>query len=256
MIIVNGQTLEDSFKNEYPERSVERDIINILFSSEKKYKYESLDGLKFEIRLRKEIIDASKELNRSNFSFEVFRKSKCNEEYWERTEEGGFKLKEDVLPSEAIEDIFKNGHKYATECATAMVIVYYKALLNIFPKELFNKLFTDIILMNWHYIHPLLREVGFVYNVEDYLPGDRRYFKNPDVDPETPYLQGQNVIYLGDGLYYGHGTAIKTADAIIALLNRHRAEDADEKAYLIDSAGRPNFKKISDLYHELIDDYA
>ena len=58
--------------------------------------------------------------------FATFRKSKCNLDFWNRTDEGGFVLKDGVKASEAIHDIFANSPKYATECATAMMIVYIK----------------------------------------------------------------------------------------------------------------------------------
>ena len=59
----------------------------------------------------------------------------------ERTEEGGFLLKDGVKPSEAIKDIFVNSSLYGTECATAMVIVFYGAIVNVFPEEVFDRVF-------------------------------------------------------------------------------------------------------------------
>ena len=82
----------------------------------------------------------------------------------------------------------------------------------------------------------------------DYIPGDRRYFVNPDVDPLTPQWQGENVIDLDGELYYGHGIGIYNAETIIKELNKNRSEGADESARLKDSAGRPNFKKLADIY--------
>lgn len=245
MIIIARKelTLED-FENTYDKNSIEMKIINILSSSSHKYKYKSLDSLDFELKLRKEIINASKQLNKSGFRFAVFHKSKCNETYWDREQNGGFVLKSDVNASDAIMDIYNNGYKYSTECATAMVIVYYKAILEVYSDTLFNKVFKDITLMNWHDLDRLIYEVGFMEEENDYLPADRRYFKNPDVDPITPQWQGENVIDLGNGTYYGHGIGIKDADGIVNSLNRHRSEDADQSAELLDSAGRPDFKKL------------
>jgi ubiquitin len=76
--------------------------------------------------------------------------------------------------------------------------------------------------MNWHYD----RDLGVVYSQGpgDFFPGDCRYFKNPDVNPETPQWQGENVIDLNDGKYYGHGIGIRTADEIINALNERRKE--------------------------------
>lgn len=249
MIVISGDEVKQAVLNaEYEENSIEREIISTLASSSAQYSYASLDQLKFELRLRKEIITASYELDQSGLNFAIFRKTKCNPAYWGRTQDGGFLLKEDVKPSDAILDIFKNGSQYSTECATGMMIVYYKALLNVYSESLFNKTFPKIELMNWHRIDKLLHEVGLMKQREDYLPGDRRYFKNPDVNPLTPEWQGENVIDLGNGLYYGHGMGIHKADRIIQLLNKNRSEDADESARLVDSSGRPNFKKLAGVY--------
>ena len=129
-----------------------------------------------------------------------------------------------------------------------MMIVYYKALLNIYSEALFDESFSNIELMNWHHIDKLLKEVGLMKKRMDYIPGDRRYFANPDVDPLTPQWQGENVIDLDGELYYGHGIGIYNAETIIKELNKNRSEGADESARLKDSAGRPNFKKLADIY--------
>ncbi len=249
MIIISGNTVQPGdISAAYAQGSVEQVIINRLAASDERYSYDSLDQLKFELRMRNEIIAASRELYQSRMGFEVFRETRCNPMYWKRTSEGGFLLKDGVKPSDAILDIFKNSSQYGTECATAMMIVYYKALLNIFPKDLFDKTFPRIELMNWHHIDRLLQDVGFIKRRKDYLPGDRRYFANPDVDPLTPEWQGENVIDLGGGLYYGHGLGIYDAESIIKALNGNRSEDADESAHLLDSAGRPDFKRLFSIY--------
>ncbi len=250
MIMIAGNAVRpEDLGASYAPGSVEKEIISTLASSDEKYRYDSLNELNFELWLRKEIIAASRALNKSGLGFEVFRKTRCNPAFWTRTGEGGFLLKSGVKPSEAIQDIFNNGSEYGTECATGMMIVYYKALLSIYPESLFNRTFPKIELMNWHHIDRLLQEVGLMWKRKEYLPGDRRYFANPDVDPITPEWQGENVIDLGGGLYYGHGMGIEKADTIVRALNQNRTEDADESAHLLDSAGRPDFKKLGDIYY-------
>lgn len=252
MIKINGDIISSSsIANQYTPQSIERKIIDKIASSNKTYEYNSLNELKFELSLRKNIVVASRELDKSQFSFKTFRKSKCNIKYWHRTNEGGFLLKEGISPSVAIKDIFINGSQYGTECATAIVIVYYKAILDTFSPDIFNNLFTDIQLMNWHYIHKNLR-LDYVYDVEDSLPGDCRYFKNPDVNPVTPEWQGENAIDLGDGTYYGHGIGIKTADEIINELNRKRKRGATKTAFLLDSASKPDFEYLSSKYYSYV----
>ncbi|MEM1485917.1 protein-glutamine gamma-glutamyltransferase [Oscillospiraceae bacterium PP1C4] len=248
ILIGNVPAQADTLSNEYPAGSVERDIIGILSASTEKYQYNSLDQLKFELTLRREIINAANELYMSRLSFKIFRDSMCNPAYWDRMGDGGFSLKNGVKPSDAIRDIYTHSELYGTECATAMMIVYYRALLNTFPEDRFNELFPQIYLMNWHRIDRLLKDVGLMKKAKDYLPGDRRYFANPDVNPLYPEWQGENAIDLGHDLYYGHGVGRLDAETIISALNANRTEGADQSAYLMDSAGRPDFKNLFALY--------
>ncbi len=245
MIQIAGTVISpDTTDFSFPANSIEGKIIGILSSSSGLYSYRSASELEFELNLRKSIIKAARELNKTYFSFRTFRKSICNPDFWERTDEGGFLLKEGVKPSDAILDIYENSRKYGTECATAMVIVFYKALTEVFPKELFDRTFTEIYLMDWQHLDPQLGITNY-RDVKDFLPGDCRYFANPDVDPLTPQWQGENTIDLGDGTFYGHGPGIATADQMIAILNKFRREGAETSAYLMDSATRPNFKYLA-----------
>ncbi|WP_291633486.1 protein-glutamine gamma-glutamyltransferase [Clostridium sp.] len=253
MIIISSNNVEvDTFTNEYKEKGIERDIITIMDLSKERYEYDSLKQLQFELKVRKNIVIAAIKLKNGNMVFKTFRKSMCNLDYWNRTDEGGFILKKGITPSDAIEDISINSYKYGTECATAMIIIYYQALLNIFSEKPFNELFPEIQLMNWHYIDDMLEEVGYLEKRSDYLPGDRRYFYNPDVNPVKPQWQGENVIDLGKGIYFGHGIGIGNADDIIVALNEYRVEEAKKSAYLLDSAARLDFKYLAAIYYRFL----
>jgi protein-glutamine gamma-glutamyltransferase len=252
MIKILGEVITpNNIVSQYEPNSVGRKIIEMLHLSKKVYQYNSLNELKFEVDLRINIIKASRELNNSGIAFRVFEEAKCNEKYWVLTDEGGFLLKKDANPVEAIKDIFVNGRKYGTECATAIVIVYYKALADMLPENLFNELFPSIQLMDWKYLDEDM-DLKHYAKLTDYLPGDCRYFDNPDVDPETPQWQGENAIDLGDGTYYGHGIGIKSAEGIIEVLNRRRKQGAKEEARLMDSATRPNFKYLADKFYSVV----
>lgn len=243
--ILDAPNQADAILNEYSPGSIERKTLDILYNSANVYTYNSLSQLKFELNLRKNIIQESYNLHKSRFSFKVFRKSKCNSDFWHRTEEGGFLLQSGVKPSDAIRDIYTHSSEYGTECATAIVIVFYKALLDSLPEELFNQLFSEIYLMNWQHLDNDLGITGYD-NIKDYLPGDCRYFKNPDVDPLTPEWKGENVYDLGNGSYYGHGIGIGNAQNIIDELNKNRIKDSQISAYLMDYASRPNYKYLAD----------
>lgn len=234
-------------RNQLNTQSIELNILNTMEQLPELLRYSSSDELLFELKVRAAIVQSSIGLSKSGLRFEVFRESKCNEKYWSRTRNGGFTLLPDVKPSEAIMDIYRNGRRYATECATAMVIVYYKALLSVYGAEKFDRIFPDIYLMNWHQLNSKIASAGSLANTSYYLPGDRRYFSNPDVDPETPYLQGENAISLTNDMFYAHGMGVINANRILYLLNRSRKKGADKSAYLRDGAGRLNFKMLYQL---------
>ncbi len=211
------------------------------------YAFDTAAQLKFELSLRKEIVACAVSLNRSGLEFSIFRDASANPAYWEVTREGGFSLRRGADPSKAILDIFLNGRAYATECATAMMIVLYGALIREYGENRFNHLFPKIELMNWRRLDPRLQSFGMLDRKSDYFPGDRRYFANPDVDPLTPQWQGENVIELGGGLFYGHGVGILSAAPILRSLNQNRVAGARRSAYLMNAAGRPDFLSLSQL---------
>jgi protein-glutamine gamma-glutamyltransferase len=249
MITVSGSEItSDSMAFQYKAGSIPQKALDKLSLSSVTYMYASLKQLKFELDLRASIVNAAVELSKSKLAFSTFRKSMCNADYWERTNEGGFLLKDEIKPSDAIRDIYLNSLKYGTECATAIVIVYYKAIADIYPEELFNDLFQGIYLMNWGYLDSDLG-IRHYQSVSDVLPGDCLYFKNPDVNPLAPQWQGENVIDIDNETYYGHGVGIRNAEGVIEALNKQRKSDATQSAYLLNSVTRPAFKLLADNYH-------
>lgn len=251
MIKISGNPFDFAMlADTYANNSVEWQVLTAMSQSQEVYAYDTRELLEFELSLRREIINAAMALDRSRLSFATFHDARCNPTYWTRTDNGGFRLREDAKPSGAIEDIYKNSGQYATECATAMVIIFYKALLAVYGETVFNALFSRIYLMNWYIDEPLLQEVGIPKEVADVLLGDRGYFANPDVDPQTPHWQGENVIVLPNGLYYGHGIGIGTADQIIGALNNNRKPDATKPAHFMDAVSRPNFQRLFAAYQQ------
>lgn len=223
------------------ESPVQNTILTQMRQSQTVYRYEQAGQLQFELRLRELITANSVQLYRSGVSYATFEQSRCNPAFWELTPRGGFLLKPGVLPSDAIQDIYRNGAMYAFECATAMVIVLYKAVLDVLGPPVFNRLFESILLWAWQYDKDLGLHTA---RRPDVLPGDIVYFKNPDVDPATPEWQGENAIVMPDGTYYGHGIGITSAQAIISALNANRRPGAQRPAYLTDQVTRPNYRYL------------
>ena len=236
------------FAGKYEQGSVEAQALEELSNSAETFSYASAEALEFELTLRRETVMAAGALSRSRMAFAVFENTRCNPDFWIRASNGGFNARSDVRASDAVGDIFTNSRMYATECATAMVIIYYGALLKVYGGEKFNSTFKDIYLMNWSIRDPLLRKAATPLPTKSHIVGDRVYFANPDVDPETPWWQGENVIVLPGGEYYGHGVGVLKAEEIVRLLNGQRREGATRPAYLMDSAGRPDFAKLYNAY--------
>jgi protein-glutamine gamma-glutamyltransferase len=248
MLNISGNAVDqENFDDKYPSHSIERIIVKMMASSSMVFNYQTPEELEFELKLRKSIITASIDLYKSRLAFETFRDSRCNADFWLRTDEGGFELKKDVKPLDAIMDIFHRTSRYGTECATAIVIIYYKSLLDTFPEELFNRLFSEIYLMNWQHLDSDLGITDYS-GIKDLLPGDCRYFINPDVNPLTPEWQGENTIYLSDGYFYGHGIGIEDSAGMINVLNKRRIMGSNVSAYLMDFAQHPDFKNLADIY--------
>ena len=244
MIRINQNIIDYStILKDYNNSKTSRNIITKLGISEEEYRYNSLEELDFELKVRRETVKAAIMLNNSDFGFEVFDKSRCNPKYWERTQLGGFKLKKEVNPNEAVNDIYLNSSKYAIECSTAIVIVFLKALVDSLNVELYNQLFPDIHLYNWKYLDSDLG-IRTYSDIKDYLPGDCRYFKNPEVNPKTMEWQGENAIQIDDDRYYGHDLGIHDGDSIIRFLNQHRKAHSQKSAYLMETATRLDYKYL------------
>jgi protein-glutamine gamma-glutamyltransferase len=219
-------------------------VLHSMSASEEIYDFEYLEQLHFEIALRSNLVKSAYELQRAGVDFATFDDTRCNPQYWELLSNGGFLLKDGVLPSTGIRDIFRHGGRYAFECTMAVVIVLYKGMLDTIPDEKFNQLFGGLYLWDGHYDENLQLET---LHETHYLPGDILYVKNPEVNPEEIEWQGENIVDLGNGTYYGHGIGIATIRSIIDHLNRHRIPGATVSAYLTDHVLRPDFKRLASL---------
>jgi protein-glutamine gamma-glutamyltransferase len=164
---------------------------------------------------------------------------------WERTYNGGFQLRPEVSPSYAITDIFRNGRAYAFECATAMVLILYKAVLETIGRDKFDMYFKNLYVRDWHYDSDL--NLVTVFDSDEATLGDIVYFNNPDHHPETPEWQGENAIKVAYDYYFGHGIGIRTARGIIEALNRRRFPGSHRSAYLTEQVNHPDFEHLRNI---------
>ncbi|WP_195574664.1 protein-glutamine gamma-glutamyltransferase [Paenibacillus sp. 1001270B_150601_E10] len=224
---------------------LERRILDEKRRSNEIYVYSSPASLIHELKVRSQIVAAANELSRSGVNFADFNRSKSNPVYWNRTANGGFQLVSGQSPSDAIRDIFNNGPLYAFECATAIIIIMYKAVLETIGKEAFDRYFTDLYLRDWN-VDSDLRFVTH-HNNQAVYPGDVLYFENPDHDPLQPWWQGENVVMLDRDLYYGHGIGVGSGEEIIQELNQYRKRGARTSAFLSDIVLMPDYEYIRRL---------
>ncbi|MDX1807083.1 MAG: protein-glutamine gamma-glutamyltransferase [Paenisporosarcina sp.] len=224
--------------------SIERMIFQRMIEDTVVYSYQFIGELFFELKLRKNIILSTRAMSQSNVQFESFSNSFCNPQYWYLTSRGGFLLRNGVKPSDAIQDIYMNSSQYAFECATAIVIIYYHAVLSVLGEPLFNQFFQNIYLYGWHADPDLGKTATYTTH---FLPGDVVYFNNPDFDPRTPYWRGENAVDLGDDTYFGHGLGIMTAEQMIESLNQVRKPGTNQSAYMTNKVGRPSFNFLAKL---------
>ncbi|OBR62296.1 protein-glutamine gamma-glutamyltransferase [Paenibacillus oryzae] len=221
---------------------LERKTLQRKMNSPVVYRYPNLESLLFELKLRSHIVQSAKDMYTSGVSFATFSNSRCNERYWIRTPNGGFLLRPGVPPSVAVADIYENGHLYAFECAGAIIILLYKAVLDAIGPAAFDRHFQNLFLRDWQYDRDM--RLITTYNLNEVYHGDVLYFKNPDHDPRTPEWQGENVVVLDDNLYFGHGIGIGTGQEIIDQLNRARRPFSMVSAYLDNLVLTPDFEAI------------
>lgn len=218
---------------------LQKEIYIEMEKSSERFVYLTAEELRFELLLRENIIKAALDLNESEAVFTSFEYSIFNPAYWVRGS-NGYLLRPDVLPSKAIRDIFINGSKYGFECSTAMVIIFYKAVLESIRESAFNHLFNNLLVWNWSY-DPDLDIITRRGN--QFIPGDVIYFNNPDY--KDPLWRGENAVVLGGNKYFGHGIGIKTAEEMIAALNTLRIEGSTRSAHILNQHSRLNVRYLS-----------
>ncbi|WP_100329991.1 protein-glutamine gamma-glutamyltransferase [Bacillus xiapuensis] len=242
MIQLAGRPFHPS--SEWPKERIERVILERMVKQPLLYSYPSARELAFELKLRKNILITAKAMNAGQASFKTFSKAHANPKYWRVTRTGGFLLRSGALPSQAIQDVYLNSSLYGFECATAMMLIYYHAVLTSIGEQAFNQWFQSLYVYSWH-ADP---DLGIhTIHTNHHLPGDVVYFNNPDFHPKTSWWRGENAVVLEDGTYFGHGIGIGTAEQFIGTLNKKRKPGSQQSAYLTNSVTRPGFNRLAQL---------
>ena len=224
---------------------MEMEVYDSLERSPDIFSFFNIGELLFEIKLRKNIMNAAHDLKKSGAVFTSFEHSNFNPVYWVRSARG-YILRPDVVPSHAINDVFQNGRLYGFECSTAMVLIFYKAVLDSIRTSEFNHLFGGLLVWNWNYDPDLaiITKKG-----RNFVLGDVVYFYNPDHD--KPIWLGENAVVMGGGLYFGHGIGLMTAQEMINALNTLRRPGAVRSAFLLDQHSRLDSKYLYRFSNEM-----
>ncbi|MEK5502880.1 MULTISPECIES: protein-glutamine gamma-glutamyltransferase [Bacillus] len=234
MINISGYWLRPEDAEKLNISQMQKNIVNQMISMPAQYRYDAVRELLFELSFREHTVESAKALINSGAKFATFSKTYGNEAFWRVTPEGALELRYRASASNAIKNIFGSGSLYAFECATAIVIIFYMALVRTIGDQAFDRHYDRIILYDWHYEKlPIYTDKG-----NDFLPGDCLYFQNPDFDPSRPQWRGENAIFLGNDQYAAHGLGILSAGSIIEKLNRLRKPGAQTSAHLLSQTTR------------------
>lgn len=206
------------------------------------------------LAFRQRIVQAAKDLAASGASFSGSQQTdRVNRELWTMGYGGKMQVRKFLpngeigKPSAALRDIFAQGQLYGFECATAMMVIYHKAILDHIGDDAFDRHFSEPRLLSffrWSIedddFSPLKRvQEDPKLSAKPPVPGSHYYFKNPDASPANSAFGGENTIYLGNDQWYAHGvvgssgTYIVTTDEIIATLSSLRSPGATTKPFRI-----------------------
>ncbi len=199
-------------------------------------------------RMQLLVVNAARQFAAAGVAFSgSSREDKVNQRLWWMGYGGKMGVRQGTRPSEALNDIFKNGRLYGMECATATLVILYKAILDrIGPKD-FDVAFAKTRLFRWEIEDDDFKKAKRTGKLPGFWPGDHTYFKNPEFDPSNSAFQGENVIYLGKGEYFGHGLGIVTERELIDSLNSLRRPGARKSAFRDDFELRIDPKTIAKL---------
>jgi protein-glutamine gamma-glutamyltransferase len=201
-------------------------------------------ALRDRVKIGAAMVGACEDMDKAKHQFALIKDQSFNAAFWAPAGNGGFTLKPGVRPSDAVNDIFKNPSLYKFECATALVIVHYKAMVDLLGPKDFDTVCANLKMGPWVYESTMQTNWKISGGETDASPerqaqlraGDYTYFKNWDVSEtgRAAGWQGENVISLGGGKYYGHPFGVSTQEHIVTYLNQHRNAGSTRSAGMLD----------------------
>lgn len=203
--------------------------------------------LRDRVKIGAAVVGACEDMAKAGHGFALWQDHKFNPQLWEPIGGGGFIIKLGVTPSEAMKDLFAHPELYEFECLTAQIILRYQAMLSLLGPADFDAACVDLRVGPARF-EPTL---GAQFEITgagvpatdarkaELRVGDYTYFKNWDVTPQAHAegWQGENVVVLGEGRYYGHPFGITTGDEIVRFLDEKRNPGSTRSASLIEVQG-------------------
>jgi hypothetical protein len=223
---------------------------------------------KEDIVFRQRVVKAAHALAAGGAQFSASHKAdKVNKKLWTMGYGGKIQVRKFLpndqigKPSIALRDMFENGKDYGFECATAMMVIYHKAILDHLGDEKFDELFSEprmLSFFRWSVEDDDYTSVKKLVEDDKIIkqppkPGAHYYFSNPGASEENSAFGGENVLYLGDGLYYAHGIVgdsgsyIVTEDEIMATLSALRKPGSTIKPHRIGLELEMDALKVANL---------
>lgn len=207
------------------------------------------EALRDRVKIGAAMVGACEDMDGAKHRFALIKDHAFNPAFWEPRGGGSFALKAGVKPSDAVKDMFANPDQYQFECATALVIVHYKAMLDLLGPKDFDAACANLQMGPWVYestmsTHWKIDGSGSTEATaarrEALRGGDYTYIRNWEVSDQgrDAGWQGENVIALGNGQYYGHPFGIATEDHIVNYLNGHRNAGSTRSASMLDLQAR------------------
>ena len=204
------------------------------------YTFNTYEQMGFEVRTRANAIKGIEDVHKGCCDYyDNAHPPYLDARYWDSIGGFDFKLKSPLpggkTAADAIEAIFAPGANTRLECLTMLRAIEHRAILKAVGAAKFNAMFAGGIIISVSNAdtsvaapHGKFKTIA-VASKNEILPGDWVYFKNfKDYTARVPggYWQGENALYLGNGMFRGFGVDPKSENDLNQELVNHYNNDA------------------------------
>ena len=187
----------------YNTANLTSEILGTMIESVRTFTIEDLEQewLVQHVNAREEIVASAQQFTLERVDFSV---DKLNPQFWYNDGSG---MVRDLNVYAAVQDILNQSSSvYSMGCRSAGIAVMLSGIARAMGEEKFNQNMSLRPFDDFKYV---LKEMD-VLSETDWVPGDAGYIENVVLflkeDPLNQYV-GQNIIYIGNNLWWGHGPA-------------------------------------------------